>query len=116
MTKSALADTIGTASVETVESVLDATLATIPAGRLALHMHDTYGNAVDNIDIGYEAGIRVFDSAAGGLGGCPFAPGAAGNLATERLILHLDQRSIPHGVDIQQVRLAAEQLLATSAS
>ncbi len=111
-----LADTIGTAGVKTVESVLDATLATIPAGRLALHMHDTYGNAVDNIDIGYEAGIRVFDSAASGLGGCPFAPGAAGNLATERIMLHLDQRSIPHGVDIQQVRLAAEQLLATSAS
>jgi hydroxymethylglutaryl-CoA lyase len=111
-----LADTIGTAGVETVELVLDATLASVPASGLALHMHDTYGNAVDNIDIGYDAGIRVFDSAAGGLGGCPFAPGAAGNLATERLILHLDQRNIPHGVDIQLVRSAADQLLASSAS
>ena len=108
-----LADTIGTADTETVSSVIDATTRRVPIDRLALHMHDTYGNAVDNIDIGYDAGIRVFDSAAGGLGGCPFAPGAAGNLATERLIDHLDQRNIPHGVDIQQVRAATTQLLAS---
>lgn len=108
-----LADTIGTADTETVSSVIDATTRRVPIDRLALHMHDTYGKAVDNIDIGYDAGIRVFDSAAGGLGGCPFAPGAAGNLATERLIDHLDQRNIPHGVDIRQVRAATTQLLAS---
>lgn len=111
-----LADTIGTAGVDTVTSVLEFTLATIPAHQLALHMHDTYGRAVDNIDVGYDAGIRVFDSAAGGLGGCPFAPGAAGNLATETLIEHLDQRGIPHGVAIDAVRMAVEQLLASPAS
>ena len=94
-----LADTIGTADVETVASALEATLPVVPVEQLALHMHDTYGRAVDNIDIGYGAGIRVFDAAAGGLGGCPFAPGAAGNLATERLIAHLDRRGIAHGVD-----------------
>jgi len=108
-----LADTIGTAITAQVESVIETTLAAIPAERLALHMHDTYGNAVDNIDIGYTAGIRVFDSAAGGLGGCPFAPGAAGNLATERLIDHLDRRGIPHGVDIDRVRAATRTLLAS---
>lgn len=111
-----LADTIGTARVDTVTSVLESTLTTIPVDQLALHMHDTYGKAVDNIDIGYDAGIRVFDSAAGGLGGCPFAPGAAGNLATERLIAHLDERGIPHGVDIEALRVAVEQLLASPAN
>jgi hydroxymethylglutaryl-CoA lyase len=108
-----LADTIGPAGPEMVSDVLDATLRLVPVDRLALHMHDTYGKAVDNVDIGYEAGIRVFDSAAGGFGGCPFAPGAAGNLATERLIEHLDQRGIPHGIDIENLQTATAQLLAS---
>jgi hydroxymethylglutaryl-CoA lyase len=108
-----LADTIGTATIEQVDSVLDAVLNVVPIDQLALHMHDTYGNAVGNIDIAYEAGVRVFDSAAGGLGGCPFAPGAAGNLATERLIEHLDRRGIAHGVDIDVIRTAAAALLAS---
>jgi isopropylmalate/homocitrate/citramalate synthase len=110
-----LADTIGTAGVDDVTDVLSSTLGTIPVERLALHMHDTYGRAVDNIDRGYDAGIRIFDSAAGGLGGCPFAPGAAGNLATERLIAHLDERGISHGVDIGAVRAATANLLASPA-
>jgi isopropylmalate/homocitrate/citramalate synthase len=108
-----LADTIGSADTEMVSSVIDATLGHVPVGRLALHMHDTNGNAVENIGIGYQAGIRVFDSAAGGLGGCPFAPGAAGNLATERLIEYFDQREIPHGVDIEIIRAATARLLAS---
>jgi hydroxymethylglutaryl-CoA lyase len=66
--------------------------------------------------VGYDRGIRVFDSAAGGLGGCPFAPGAAGNLATERLIARLDQRGIPHGVDDAIVRQAMADLLASPAA
>ena len=93
--------------------MLDAILDVVPIDRLALHMHDTYGNAVDNIDIAYDAGVRVFDSAAGGLGGCPFAPGAAGNLATERLIEHLDERGIAHGVDIDVIRAATASLLSS---
>lgn len=108
-----LADTIGTATTAQVAPVIDTTLATIPVTRLALHMHDTYGNAVDNIDVGYAAGIRVFDSAAGGLGGCPFAPGAAGNLSTESLVEHLDRRGISHGVDIDRVRRATQALLTS---
>jgi hydroxymethylglutaryl-CoA lyase len=78
-------------------------------------MHDTYGNAVDNIDVACKKGIRVFDAAAGGLGGCPFAPGAAGNLATERLIEHLDERGIQHGVDVAIIRRAIADLLSSPA-
>ena len=108
-----LADTVGAATVEHVDAVLGEVLDVVPVDRLALHMHDTYGNAVENIDIAYDAGVRVFDSAAGGLGGCPFAPGAAGNLATERLIEHLDRRGIAHGVDIDVIRTATAALLAS---
>jgi hydroxymethylglutaryl-CoA lyase len=108
-----LADTIGSATTDRTAAVLDTTLPLVPAERLALHMHDTYGKAVDNIDVAYEHGVRVFDAAAGGLGGCPFAPGAAGNLQTERLIQHFDARGIPHGVDLEVVRQAYETLLAS---
>ncbi len=111
-----MADTIGTATTDQVAAALDAAIRSIPVDQLALHMHDTYGKAVDNIDVGYLAGIRVFDSAAGGLGGCPFAPGAAGNLATERLIEHLDRQDIPHGVDFARIRQATDALLATPAA
>ena len=110
-----LADTVGTAASDHVAAVIDATARMVPVEHLGLHMHDTSGNAVDTIDVGYAAGIRVFDAAAGGLGGCPFAPGAAGNLATERLIEHLDQRGIAHGVDIEIVRAATRALLASPA-
>ena len=110
-----LADTIGTATCEQTSGVLEATLAQVPAERLALHMHDTFGRAVENIDVAYDQGIRVFDAAAGGLGGCPFAPGAAGNLATERLIEHFDRRGIRHDVDGSIVRQAIANLLASPA-
>lgn len=111
-----LADTIGAATIEQTTAVLETTLRSIPAERLALHMHDTYRMAVHNIGVAYDHGVRVFDSAAGGLGGCPFAPGAAGNLATERLIAYLDERGIPHGVDSAMVREAVETLLASPAA
>jgi isopropylmalate/homocitrate/citramalate synthase len=110
-----LADTIGQATTEQTAAVLDAALPLIPSNRLALHMHDTYGNAIDNIDVACKKGIRVFDAAAGGLGGCPFAPGAAGNLATERLIEHLDERGIQHGVDVATIRQAIADLLSSPA-
>lgn len=108
-----LADTIGAATASQTAAVLDATLPHVPADVLALHMHDTYGHAVDNIDLAYARGIRIFDSAAGGLGGCPFAPGAAGNLSTERLVAHLDERGIEHGVDVTLVQQAIDDLLAS---
>lgn len=106
-----LADTIGTATASHVTNVIDTVVQTVPAETLALHMHDTYDKAVDNIGVGYAAGIRVFDSAAGGLGGCPFAPGAAGNLATERLVSYFDKRAIRHGVNLEPIRTATRSLL-----
>ena len=78
-----LGDTIGQGTPESIGAMLDAVLEEIPANRLAGHYHDTSGRALDNIEASLERGVRVFDAAVGGLGGCPYAPGAAGNVATE---------------------------------
>lgn len=80
-----LGDTIGRGRPEAVAAMLRAVLDEVPATRLAGHFHDTGGRALDNVAVALEAGLRVFDGAVGGLGGCPYAPGAAGNLATEAL-------------------------------
>ena len=106
----AVADTIGTATPREVEALLDLLLPDVPVERLALHFHDTGGMALDNIDAGFRAGVRTFDSSAGGLGGCPFAPGAPGNLATEDLVSHLEQRGIPTGIDLHEVSAAVAAL------
>lgn len=81
-----LGDTIGKATPDQVSSLLDETLRVCPAEQTALHFHDTFGRAIENVRAGYRAGIRIFDASAGGLGGCPYAPGAPGNLATEDLV------------------------------
>ncbi|MFI5210169.1 MAG: hydroxymethylglutaryl-CoA lyase [Gemmatimonadales bacterium] len=81
-----LGDTIGRARVEEVERLLDALLPHCPVERLALHLHDTFGGAVANAQAGAAMGIRTFDGSTGGLGGCPYAPGAPGNVATEALV------------------------------
>ncbi len=103
-----LADTIGTATPGDVARLLDVALRDLPGNRLALHFHDTGGRALDNVAIGLDHGIAIYDSAAGGLGGCPFAPGAPGNLATETLLACLAGRGIETGVD----RLAVEHAVA----
>lgn len=95
----AVADTIGRAVPERVDAMLRSVLDVMTAGRLACHFHDTSGMALANVDVALEHGIRVFDSAAGGLGGCPYAPGAAGNLATGRLARHLSSLGYDHGID-----------------
>lgn len=95
----AIADTIGRATPERVEPMLAEVLKAAPPRRLACHFHDTSGLALSNVDVALGHGIRTFDSAIGGLGGCPYAPGAAGNLATERLLEHLDRRGYAHGID-----------------
>ena len=102
-----IGDTIGVAVPEQVPGVLQAVTARVPLERVALHLHDTRGTAVANVDAGLELGVRTFDSSAGGLGGCPFAPGAPGNLATETLLSHLDMRGLETGVDREAVRAAA---------
>lgn len=78
-----VADTIGRGTAEAVGAMLDAVLCEVPASGLAGHFHDTGGQALQNIGVSLEKGLRVFDAAVGGLGGCPYAPGAAGNVATE---------------------------------
>jgi len=102
----ALGDTIGTATPGRIRKVVLACSARLPKEALALHLHDTYGQALANAFAGLMLGIRVFDAAIGGLGGCPYAPGAAGNLATEDLLYLLDGLGIHTGVDRDRLRNA----------
>lgn len=92
-------DTIGVAEPDDVGRVLQPLLERLPAERLALHLHDTRGRAIDNAEAGLRLGITTFDASASGLGGCPFAPGAPGNLATETLVSWLHGLGIETGVD-----------------
>ncbi len=95
-----LGDTIGVGTPRQTRDILNLFLAEIPAEKIAMHMHDTRGTALANIVIGLEMGIRTFDAAVGGLGGCPYAPGAAGNVATEDLVYMLDGMGVSSGVDL----------------
>lgn len=103
----AISDTIGAAAPSDVYNVVGRVRETVPADRIALHFHDTYGTALANILAGMELGITAFDSSAGGLGGCPFAPGATGNVATEDVIYMMDRMGIETGVDMEAVVDAA---------
>ena len=105
-----IGDTIGVAGPADVQRVGSLLLEHIPADRLALHLHDTHGRALENVRAGLELGIATYDSSAGGTGGCPYAPGAPGNLATESLCRLLDDLGIAHGVDADAVRAAAASL------
>jgi len=96
----AVSDTIGVATPADVHRVLDALEAVLPVTRTALHLHDTRGTALANVLAALGRGIATFDAAAGGLGGCPYAPGASGNLATEDLVYLLDGLGIESGVDL----------------
>lgn len=100
-----LADTVGRATPSDVAELLDLEMGSFPIERLALHFHDTWGAALANVMAGLDVGITVFDASAGGLGGCPYAPGATGNLATEDLVALLDAEGFSTGVDLS--RLAA---------
>ena len=94
-----LADTIGAGSPHQTSRLVKSASEEIALERLALHMHDTYGRGLVNCYAGFEAGIRVFDSSVAGLGGCPFAPGAAGNLASEDLVLMFESMGVETGID-----------------
>jgi len=102
-----LGETIGRGRPEAVDAMLDAVLGEMPADRLAGHFHDTAGRALENVDAAMARGLRVFDAAVGGLGGCPYAPGAAGNLATERLAAHLAAGGWDTGLNMRKVAAAA---------
>lgn len=103
----ALSDTIGVAHPAQVWSVLDIVTPLVPATMLALHFHDTRGTGLANVLAALDRGIATFDASAGGLGGCPFAPGAAGNLATEDLVYMLDGLGIETGVSLAGVIAAS---------
>ncbi|MCG3137695.1 MAG: Hydroxymethylglutaryl-CoA lyase YngG [Phycisphaerae bacterium] len=103
----AISDTIGAAAPTDIERTIGALLEHVPAERIALHLHDTYGTALANVVAGLQLGIRTFDSSCGGLGGCPFAPGASGNLATEDLVYLLQRMNIACGVDMSALQRAA---------
>jgi hydroxymethylglutaryl-CoA lyase len=96
-----LGDTIGVATAGQVTAVLEAFFDDgVGADRLALHFHDTYGQALANVLAGLRAGVTTFDASAGGLGGCPYAESATGNLATEDLVWMLDGLGVHTGVDL----------------
>ncbi|MAU45729.1 MAG: hydroxymethylglutaryl-CoA lyase [Yangia sp.] len=94
-----LGDTIGRGAPEAVDAMLAAVLGEIEAGKLAGHFHDTGGRALENIEVSLGRGLRVFDAAVGGLGGCPYAPGAAGNVATEAVAARLEALGYDTGLD-----------------
>jgi hydroxymethylglutaryl-CoA lyase len=105
-----LGDTIGQARPESIDAMLAAVLEEVPAAQLAGHYHDTAGRALDNIEASLARGLRVFDAAVGGLGGCPYAPGAAGNVATEavhaRLVALGHETELDAGVLAQAADMA----------
>ncbi|WP_420977247.1 hydroxymethylglutaryl-CoA lyase [Bacillus vallismortis] len=103
-----LGDTIGAANPAQVETVLEALLARFSANQLALHFHDTRGTALANMVTALQMGITVFDGSAGGLGGCPYAPGSSGNAATEDIVYMLEQMDINTNVNLDKLLSAAK--------
>lgn len=102
-----LGDTIGRGTPEAMDAMLDAVLEEVEPARLAGHFHDTSGRALENVDVALARGVRVFDAAVGGLGGCPYAPGAAGNVATEAVLAHLMAVGFETGLDADIIDQAA---------
>lgn len=105
-----LGDTIGKGTPDRVAAMLEAVLQVAPAEALAGHFHDTGGQALANIHVALEMGLRDFDSAVGGLGGCPYAPGAPGNVATEAVLDLMAARGFETGVDRNVIAQAAEMV------
>jgi hydroxymethylglutaryl-CoA lyase len=102
-----IGDTIGAATPRDVEITAGYLIERFPVAKLAMHFHDTYGMAVANVYQSLQMGFTTFDSSAGGLGGCPYAPGASGNLATEDLVFLLDRLGVQTGVSLQLLRRAS---------
>ena len=107
-----LGDTIGVGTPDIIAKMLIAVRDVVPVARLAGHYHDTNGRAMDNIDASLALGVRVFDASVAGLGGCPYAPGAAGNVATEDVAAHLQRLGYETGLDLAIVAQAAEMARA----
>lgn len=107
-----LGDTTGAGTPDSIARMLLAVRDVVPAGRLAGHYHDTGGRAMANIDASLSLGVRVFDAAVGGLGGCPYAPGASGNVATEAVAAHLAALGYETGLDLEAIARAADMARA----
>lgn len=105
-----LGDTIGVGTPKKARELLRAVAGHVPMTHLAMHFHDTYGQALANLYAGLEEGARVIDSAAGGLGGCPYAPGATGNVATEDVVYMLEGLGIAIGVDMTKLVQATNEI------
>jgi len=105
-----LGDTIGVGTPAKARQLLRAVAGVVPMEELAMHFHDTYGQALANLYAGMEEGCRVIDSAAGGLGGCPYAPGATGNVATEDVVYMLEGLGIKTGVDMPKLLAATNDV------
>ncbi|MDJ0612695.1 MAG: hydroxymethylglutaryl-CoA lyase [Rhizobiaceae bacterium] len=101
-----LGDTIGQGTPETISTMLDAVTERVSAEKLAGHYHDTSGRALANIEVSIEKGVRTFDSSVGGLGGCPYAPGAAGNVATQSVVELVEAQRFETGIDHQKLAAA----------
>jgi hydroxymethylglutaryl-CoA lyase len=96
-----ISDTIGVGTPRQTQKIVEMMLAEIPSEKIAMHMHDTRGTALSNVLVGLDLGIRTFDASIGGMGGCPYAPGAAGNVATEDLVYMLHGMGISTGTDLE---------------
>jgi hydroxymethylglutaryl-CoA lyase len=105
-----LGDTIGVGTPLKARQLLRAVAGAVPMANLAMHFHDTYGQALANLYAGMEEGCRVIDSAAGGLGGCPYAPGATGNVATEDVVYMLEGMGIATGVNMSKLVAATNEV------
>lgn len=105
-----LGDTIGVGTAGQIKQLLDYLTRHIPAEKLAVHMHDTYGQALANIYAALECGVAVIDSSVAGLGGCPYAEGASGNVATEDVIYLLNGLDIEHGIDLEKLVTAGNTI------
>ncbi len=103
-----LGDTIGVGTPRKTQAIVKAMLSELEADKVALHFHDTRGTALANVVVGLELGIRTFDASVGGLGGCPYAPGASGNLATEDLVYMLSGMGVSTGVDLDKLIAAGQ--------
>ena len=106
-----LGDTIGVGTPLKTQQLLDAVLEKIPTDKLAVHFHDTYGQALANILVALQHGIAVMDSAVSGLGGCPYAKGASGNVATEDLVYMLDGMNIQSGINLKKLTQAGLNMM-----
>lgn len=107
-----LGDTIGVGTPGSTAALLSTLLGRLPADKLAVHMHDTYGQALANILVALQQGIAVVDSSVAGLGGCPYAQGASGNVATEDLVYLLNGLGIEHGVNLEKIIAAGNIICA----